>query len=212
MAFNGTINSTYYDGGVVTPITVNRPVIYPGQVELYNELMRNGITVYVISAGSEELVRMVVADPKYGYNIPPENVIGVATILKNNTTGDLTASRLQIENDKYDEQANLGLTYTPTLWSPLTWYGGKWAAILEYIDQWKRPVLVAGDTPISDGYMLFHGVDVDKGGIHLWVNRSEKNFEVIQQMISDNAKAQAEEGLEVTADKNWVVVTPDQIL
>lgn len=211
MDYNQPINSTYLDEGVVTPISVNPPEIYQGQVELYNELMRNNITVYVITAASEELVRMVASDPKYGYNVPPENVIGVATLLKNATSGALTNSRLQIENGEYDEQANLDLLYTPTLWSPLTWYSGKWAAILEYIDQWKKPVLVAGDTPTSDGYMLFHGVDVGKGGVHLWVNRRESYFEDLQEMISENAAAQAENGLQVTADKNWVVVTPPDI-
>ena len=212
MASDQPINATYLDDGVPTPISVNPPQIYQAQVELYNELMRNNITVYVITAASEELVRMVASDPKYGYNVPPENVFGVATLLRNATSGALTNSQLQIANDEYDQSANLALVYTPTLWSPLTWYSGKWAAILEYIDQWKKPVLVAGDTPTSDGYMLFHGVDVRKGGIHLWVNRRESYFEDLQEMISENAAAQQKEGLEVTADKNWVVVTPEQIL
>lgn len=206
------INTTYLDDGVVTPISVNPPVVYPGQVELYNELTRNNITVYVITAASEEIVRMVASDPKYGYNVAPENVIGVATLLRNASSGALTSSRLQIEHGAYDEQANRALVYTSTLWSPLTWYSGKWAAILEYIDQWKKPVLVAGDTPTSDGYMLFHGVDVAKGGIHLWVNRREAYFEVLQDMIVENTAAQVEYGLPVTADKNWVVVTPPDIL
>lgn len=60
--------------------------------------------------------------------------------------------------------------------------------------------------------MLFQGVDIRKGGIHLWVNRRQRNFETLQQMIATNAAAQAKEGLEVTADKNWVVVTPAQLL
>ena len=30
-------------------------------------------------------------------------------------------------------------------------------------------------------------------------------------MIARNAAAQAKEGLPVTADKNWVIVTPEQI-
>jgi phosphorylcholine phosphatase len=31
-------------------------------------------------------------------------------------------------------------------------------------------------------------------------------------MIAENAAGQAENGLEVTADKNWVIVTPPEIL
>lgn len=191
---------------------MNPPVIYKAQAQLYNELMNNGIAVYVISAGSEEIVRMVASDPKYGYNVPPENVIGVATLLRNATSQEVTNSRLQIQESAYNQQSNQDLVYTPTLWSPLTWYSGKWAAILEYIDQWKKPVLVAGDTPVSDGYMLFHGVDINKGGIHLWVNRSQTRLEELQGMIQDNAAAQAREGLQVTADKNWVFVQSSQLI
>lgn len=142
----------YYDeNGKPTDAKVNPPVIYKAQAQLYNELMNNGITVYVISAGSEEIVRMVASDPKYGYNLPAENVIGVATLLRNATSQEVTTSRLQIGQKTYNQQSNQNLVYTPVLWSPLTWYSGKWAAILEYIDPWKKPVLVAGDTPVSDG-------------------------------------------------------------
>lgn len=88
---------------------------------------------------------------------------------------------------------------------------GKQAAILTYIDQWKKPVLVGGDTPSSDGYMLFHSVDVSKGGVHLWVNRKDKYMTQLNGMMKTNAEAQAKEGLPVTADKNWVVVKPEEI-
>lgn len=211
LGYGQPINATYYDGDEVVSTQVNPPRIYTGQVELYNELMDNGIAVYVLTAASEELVRMVASDPRYGYNVPPENVIGVSMLLNNTATGELTVARKQVEDGTYDEQENLGLTMTPYLWSPLTWYGGKWAAILEYIDQWKRPVLVGGDTPVSDGYMLFHGVDTRKGGIHLWVNRRDSYLEQINEMIGNNTAAQIAEGIEVTADKNWVIVKPGDI-
>lgn len=214
MAYGQPINTTYLSGDdydVVTPVSVNPPRIFAGQVELYNELMNNGIDVYVVSAASEDIVRMVASDPKYGYNVPPEKVIGVAMLLNDTTDGTLTLPRLQIEEGTYDSQANLPLTLTPVLWAPLTWYSGKWAAILEYINEWKKPVLVAGDTPHSDGYMLFHGVDTSKGGIHLWINRSDAYLDLIHEMIANNTAAQIEEGLEVTADKNWVVVEPTDI-
>ena len=40
-------------------LDVNPPKIFTGQKELYNKLMENGIEVYVMTAASEELVRMV---------------------------------------------------------------------------------------------------------------------------------------------------------
>lgn len=60
--------------------------------------------------------------------------------------------------------------------------------------------------------MLFHGVDVSKGGIHLWINKSEANMAEMNGMITNNTAAQVAEGLPVTADKNWVIVTPEEIL
>ncbi|WP_434701319.1 haloacid dehalogenase-like hydrolase [Pseudomonas sp. D1-36] len=211
MASGKPVPTTYYDGDKVVQYNVNPPKIFTGQTELYNKLMENGIEVYVMTAASEELVRMVAADPKYGYNLKPQNVIGVTTLLKDRKTGELTTARKQITNGKYDEKANLGLEYTPYLWTPATWMAGKHAAILTYIDEWKKPVLVAGDTPSSDGYMLFHDVDVAKDGIHLWVNRKDKYMTQINGMMAKHAAAQAKEGLPVTADKNWVIVKPEDI-
>lgn len=211
MASGKPVPSTYYEGDVVKTIEVNPPKIFTGQAELYNKLMENGIEVYVMTAASEELVRMVASDPKYGYNVKPQNVIGVSMLLKDRKTGELTTARKQISAGKYDEKANLGLELTPYLWTPATWMAGKQAAILTYIDEWKKPVLVGGDTPTSDGYMLFHSVDVAKGGIHLWINRKDKYMTQINGMMAKNAAAQAKEGLPVTADKNWVIVKPEDI-
>ena len=82
MASGKPVPVTYYDGDVVKNMDVQPPKVFTGQAELYNKLMENGIEVYVMTAASEELVRMVAADPKYGYNVKPENVIGVSTLLK----------------------------------------------------------------------------------------------------------------------------------
>jgi phosphoserine phosphatase len=212
MAYNTTIPVQYWDGDNVTSSSVSPPKIFRGQVELYNTLMQNGIAVYVISAAHEELVRMVASDPKYGYNVPPQNVIGVTTMLRNTSSGALTNARIQIEQGTYDPEANLDLVVGPYLYTPATWFAGKWAAILTYIDQWKRPVLAGGDTPGSDSYMQFHGVDVGKGGVHLWINRREAYYQQILKEQEENAEAQRENGREVTADKNWVVVKPEEIL
>jgi len=212
MALNTTISTKYWDGDEIVSTEISPPRIFRGQVELYNTLMDNGIDVYVISASNEEIVRMVASDPKYGYNVPPQNVIGVTTMLKNTTSGALTNARMQITKGTYNETANLDLAVTPYLWTPATWYAGKWAAILTYISDWKRPVLVAGDTPGSDTYMQFHGVDVSKGGIHLWINRTAAVYEKLQEEIRNNTQEQIANGREVTADKNWVVVLPTEIL
>ncbi|WP_410478849.1 haloacid dehalogenase-like hydrolase [Pseudomonas sp. zfem005] len=211
LASGKPVPATYYEGDEVKTIEINPPKLFTGQQELMNKLRENGIEVYIMTAALEELVRMVAADPKYGYNVKPENVIGVTTLLKDRKTGALTTARKQIEEGKYDEKANLDLEITPYLWTPATWMAGKQAAILTYIDEWKKPILVGGDTPDSDGYMLFHGTDVEKGGLRVWVNRKAKYMDQITAMQKKNAEAQAKLGLSVTADRNWVVVTPEEI-
>ncbi|KAF4979173.1 hypothetical protein FZEAL_4546 [Fusarium zealandicum] len=210
MSLNRTVPTSYYEDGVLTPIDVSPPKIFAGQVELYNKLMANGIEVYVVSAASEELVRMVASDPKYGYNVKPQNVIGVSLLMRTKK-GGITTARKQIEDGEYKQRNNLDSVMTPFLWAPATWKSGKWAAILSYIDEWKKPILAAGDTPDSDGPMIFHGVDVGRGGIHLWVNRKESYKKEIDHMRKQFAKDQKREGLPVTANKNWVVVKPGDI-
>lgn len=210
MAYPGTIPTSYWDGDVVVQEEINPARPFKGQIELINTLQANGIDVWIVSASNEEVVRMVVSDPKYGYNVKPENVLGVATMMRNTTSGDLTVSRKQIIDGTYNQTANLDLVLGSYLWTPATWYAGKWAAVLTYVDMWKKPILAAGDTPGSDTYMHFN-VDVEKGGVHLWVNKSASNWEALQGLIKDNAEGQRENRLRVTADKNWVVVLPTDI-
>jgi phosphoserine phosphatase len=211
MASGQPIPSTYYEGDTVKAIEISPPKPYTGQQELANYLMKNGIEVYVISAASEELVRMVASDPKYGYNVKPENVIGVSMLLKNRATGALTTARQMIAKKEYNQAATMEWELTPYLWAPLTWFSGKHAAILSYIDEWKKPILVAGDTPVSDGPMLFQATDVEKGGLRVWVNRKDKYMTQLQGMQTANAAKQKELGLPITADRNWIVVKPQDI-
>ncbi|KAF2212765.1 hypothetical protein CERZMDRAFT_41143 [Cercospora zeae-maydis SCOH1-5] len=218
---NGTSTTTTLQSSQVHP-----PRPFRAQIELINTLQTHGIAVYIITAAHEELVRMVASDPQYGYNVPATNIIGVTTLLLNTSSSSssqqqqqqqrnqliTTTSRKQISTGSYNATANLDLTLTAHLWTPAPWFAGKWAAILTYIDAWKRPVLVAGDTPSSDGYMLFQGVDVAQGGVHLWVNKSASDWEEVRGMMRENAESQARNGRVVEADKNWVVVLPEEIL
>lgn len=211
MVYRKPVPITYYDGDKVIKSSVHTPKVFAGMTELYNRLQENGIDVYVMTAASEEIVRMIASDPKYGYNVKPENVIGVNMLLKDMKTGGLTTSRLQIKKGMYDQEKNLDLQMTSFLMNPMTWYEGKLGSILGWIDQWKKPILVAGDSPLSDGYMLFNGTDTDKGGMRIWVNRKTKYMQQIEEWWSDAAKQQSALDLPVTADKNWLVVTPDQL-
>ncbi|KUL35431.1 phosphorylcholine phosphatase [Streptomyces sp. NRRL F-4489] len=211
MAYREPIPAESYENGKLTRTEVQAPRPYRGMQELYHALRRHGIEVYVVSAASEDLVRMVLSDPKYGYDVKPENVIGVAMLLKDRGTGEVTSARKEIAAGRFDPAKLADRELTPTLWAPLTWYEGKPAAIRTYIDQWRKPVLAAGDTPKSDGPMLFHSTDVRNGGVRVWVNRKDSAMKELDAMKRSNARRQKELGQRVTADKRWLTVTPDQI-
>ncbi|MEI5100168.1 HAD family hydrolase [Streptomyces sp. PmtG] len=214
LAYDEPIPATYYENGEVKRTEVARPEFSPGMRELYGALRRHGIEVYVVSAASEDLVRMVLADPKYGYGVKPQNVIGVGLQLKDPRTGRVTSARKEIAEGRFgpEDRARLArYELTPNLWAPLTWYQGKPAAISTYIDAWRKPVLVAGDTPVSDGPMLFHSADVARGGVRVWVNRKDSYLKQLDEMKRKNAARQRELGQPVTADKRWLTVTPRQL-
>ena len=200
----------YLDGQLVD-IDVPPPRLQRGQQELYNALTTNGIEVYVVSAAAEELVRMVLADPKYGYHVKPHNVIGVSLLLKNRSSGEVTTARKLISQGRYAPADLLEHELTHTLWAPMPWFEGKQAAIHTYIHPWKKPVLVAGDTPDSDGPMFFRAPDVEQGSLRLFVSRKPDYHDRIRAMQTHHAASQLEHGHPVTADRNWIVVTPDQI-
>ncbi|CAM5245502.1 phosphorylcholine phosphatase [Streptomyces spiroverticillatus] len=198
-----------YEGPL--PGGVKPPKFSPGMQELYRSLSKHGITVYVVSAAHEDLVRMVLADPKHGYAVKPENVLGVSTLLKDRRTGQITSSRKEIAAGRFDQNRINSYELTPTLWAPATWYEGKPAAISTYIDPWRGPVLAAGDTPKSDGPMLLRSTDVAKGGLRVWVNRKDTYMKELNGMKAAGVKRQKELGQRPTADRNWLTVTPQQI-
>jgi len=209
MALKEPLTVSVYEGDTVRTYDIFPPKPFAGQQELFKMLTDNGIEVYIITAAHEEIVRMVASDPQYGYNVKPENVIGVTTVLRNRKTGALTTSEMQIRQGDYDPAKNMEMETTSYLASPLTWFEGKSAAILSRIDRWKRPVIVGGDTPDSDGYMLFNSLADD--GLKIWVNKADSSMAVMRENMANFAREQEKLGLPVTADKNWVIVKPDEI-
>ena len=152
------VNKTGQWEEVLVPI----PVIYPAQKQLIHYLMQSGITVWVVSASPEELVRYVVSSPEYGLRLPPEQVIGVNLVLrKGNQT---TAGSFEREQQKtgmkhYFNPDRLEYQYSSYPITPLTWYAGKVAAIKTWIHPCNRPMLVAGDSP-NDFHMQFYSSDI----------------------------------------------------
>lgn len=211
LAHGKPIPALCYVGDEQVQVEVEGPRLQRGQQELYRALMAHGIEVYVVSAASEELVRMILSDPQYGYNVKPQNVIGVSQLLRDRRSGDVTNARKLIAENRYDPLALLDHELTHALWAPLPWYEGKQAAIHTYIHPWKKPILVAGDTPASDGPMFLRAPDVERGSLRLFVARQDRYRDLIHAMQSDHCAHQREHGVPVTADRNWLIVTPEQI-
>jgi len=211
LALGEPIPAWHYVGDQVHELAIDIPRMQRGQQALFRALMDHGIEVYMVSAASEEIVRMVVSDPQYGYHVKAQNVIGVSLLLRDRQVGTVTTARKLIAEGRYDPQQLLDHELTTALWAPLTWYEGKQAAIHTYIHPWKKPILVAGDTPVSDGPMFLRGPDPDRGGMRLFIARKDSDRDHISQLQSDHAAAQQAHGHPVTADRNWVIVTPEQI-
>ncbi|ROR07008.1 HAD family hydrolase [Erwinia sp. JUb26] len=187
------------------------PKVLPGMQELFSKLQENGIRVYIVSAAQEELARAIVSDPQYGYNVKPENVLGVNLLLRDPKTGQLTTSRRQIREGNYRPKANNNLVLTPYVVAPTTWFEGKAATVLAYIDQWRKPILAGGDTLYSDTYMLLNSVDVEKSGMRLWINRSEKTHNALQALLKKAVVDQKAAGVTPNAEMNWVVVQQSEL-
>lgn len=211
LAYGQPIPAWQFDGERVVEVGVEPPRLQRGQQELYRALMEHGIEVFVVSAASEELVRMVLSDPRYGYHVKPQNVIGVSLLLRERASGAITTARKLIAQGRYDPALLQDHELTPTLWAPLPWYEGKQAAIHTYIHPWKKPVLVAGDTPLSDGPMFLRGPDIERGALRLFVARKASHRDHIRALQAEHAAAQQQHGHPVTADRNWVIVTPEEI-
>ena len=197
------------DGKTVSDM-VMPPAIMPAQRQLFAYLRAHGVRVYVVTAASEELARMVAADPRYGLGVAPQDVIGVTLLLRDPTDGSITTARQQIAAGHYLDAAypaarHARMVMTPILWSPLTWYEGKVAGIAAYIDPVRRPVLAAGDSA-SDWPMLFY-----TGGVRIWVDRKGAATPRLLRERARRAAAEASAGLTppLGADRGWVVAAQD---
>lgn len=217
LALKEPIKRQVWDGDKVVTVELPIPKMFRGMQELYAKLRENGIDVYIMTAAHEEIIRMVACDPKYGYNIDPEKVIGVNVLLRNPKTGELTNSRMQIRDGKYDPAKNLDLVTTSFLTNPMTWFEGKQGSTIGYINQWRRPIIAGGDSTGSDTYML-ESVNVEQGGVKLWINRKpgkpEENSKAkwTIEHAKKSAAEQKELGMPATADKNWIFIDPDTIM
>ncbi|MEK4023672.1 haloacid dehalogenase-like hydrolase [Sporosarcina sp. FSL W7-1283] len=113
---------------------------------LMHTFIENGIDVYVISASMEDVVEVFATNPKYGYNLPKENVFGMRLKKKDG-----------IIQAKYENN-----------W-PITAREGKVKIIEQFISKERGgygPIFAAGDTHTD--YEMLTAKDVKLG---LIINR-----------------------------------------
>ena len=121
------------EAGIVRGIYDNGLRIRPEMANLYHELKRNGIDVYIISASIQEIIEVFATDKSYGYNLADGSVYGM---------------RLEMDGDKYRAEYKAGYPQTQTK--------GKVEIINTYLKpkhNGKAPILVAGDSS-GDANML----------------------------------------------------------
>lgn len=115
--------------GIVTASYRKGIRLQPEIRNLFRCFEENGITPYICSASQEDGVRVFACNPKYGYNLTPEQVFG--------------RRRLRKLDGRFTDERDYSI--------PQTWREGKADAVKTLIAPkhgGKAPVLVAGD---SDG-------------------------------------------------------------
>ena len=206
MLLTSPIQAPIRDGFQSIPV----PKVYPAQRELIHTLQAQGVEVWIVSASLEDVVRMIACDSDFGLNLPPERVIGVNLILKSPQKDSFLACPIErrqgcqgLEYFFSDERLGYHLSTIP--YAPLSWYGGKVAAILEWIDSVDRPMLVAGDSP-NDFYMQFHAA-VDDDGIRLRIDTDPNHKILLEEQIRKYEKGTLHE----SAREGWLEVNSSML-
>ncbi|WP_394787924.1 haloacid dehalogenase-like hydrolase [Rhodoferax sp.] len=119
-------------------------------VALMHCLQTNGFDVYVSTASIDDVVRVFACDPKYGYNLPVENILGL---------------KLEMVDGKYTNVYKKDWHFN---WGP-----GKTIGIQNVFVAQKGygPTLVFGDSD-GDAWMMKDFTDTRLGVI---INRQQKN-------------------------------------
>jgi phosphorylcholine phosphatase len=157
---------------------------------------------YVVTASQEELVRMVVADPRYGFDIPASNIIGMRLALRSSNGKNLLGLCDKRLSKNYYESM-----ITDSLSGITTWYSGKVAAIKEDIDPVKKPVVVAGNSE-SDLAML-HYAKTDPG-MRILVTENDEQQRLLKEKICTKKKLDDKNDPPLLKTKSWEFVSPGQ--
>lgn len=200
---NGSISYMAFqnDGSIVEKL-IDRPTVFFWQQELRAFLFKKGINVYVVTASQEELVRMVVADPKYGFDIPSSSVIGMRLALRSSNGKNVLGPYDKSLNKNYYESM-----ITSSLSGITTWYSGKVAAIKEYVDPVKKPVLVAGNSESDLAMLNYAKTDP---GMKILVTENNEQQSLLKEKICAMKGLYDKNERPLLKTKSWEFVSHDQ--
>ncbi|MGA8137831.1 MAG: haloacid dehalogenase-like hydrolase [Pseudomonas gingeri] len=137
--------------GRVAPVHFHGMRVHAEIVVLMATLRTNGFDVYISTASIDDVVRVFACDPKYGYGLPPENVLGL---------------KLEMIDGKYTNVYKKDWHFN---WGP-----GKTVGIQNVFVAQKGygPALVFGDSD-GDAWMMKDFADTRLGVI---INRQQKGL------------------------------------
>ena len=150
-------------------------------IALYKELRTCGVDVWVCSASMEQVVRAFASDPRYGYGVAPERVIGLRPAL--------------------DEATR---RYQPRLEGIATHGSGKARAIEALIAlryEGRGPCLVAGDSEGDVAMMTRFGEDTERV---LLADRQQAPSSPIGELCARAFEARGE------ASSKWLIQGRDE--
>lgn len=211
LALNQPHSVAVMQDGELVSRTVAPPRVFGAQIQLVRALEEAGVDVWIVSAASEDLCRMVASDPKYLLNVRHEQVVGANLLLRRadgsfTTSADVRAAGVSGASGFWSPE-RMDLTLTHHLRTPATWYEGKVAGIKTWIDPIQRPIFVAGDAA-SDFAMLFY-CDADAGGLRLRVDKKPKYREM--WLAERELRRATPSPRESDPDLGWVEVTPEAL-
>ena len=190
----------------ITERWISPPRIYRGQQRLVERLCEMGIDVYIITASLEEIVRMVLYDTIYAYNLPAERVIGLNANLIDETTGaNYGTPRQAVMSGIYgskqfpDFQENYWV-FGQELVGTKTWFEGKVVGMRECIHPSLAPLLAAGDS--TSDFPLLASVDNAVGGIRLFIQRQLSTRHQLDAIVARQSS---------NLERGWVVMLPNQL-
>ncbi|HVV71001.1 MAG TPA: HAD family hydrolase [Verrucomicrobiae bacterium] len=176
-AFNASPSGRIRQITVTTSRTsVPAPFFYPEIVELIGTLLDAEFTVWVVSASNVWSVRWMVlqglnpALQKHGFerSIPPEQVVGISTLLAD-SAGRLYKDSVLVREDSSYAQLSperlRSLRATQHLQFPVPVYSGKVGCIFDALG--REPYLCVGDSPADHPMLAF-------SQNRLWIARLEK--------------------------------------